>query len=39
MSQALGIDLQAGALSAAEEMRRDKLAENTYASEGWTRRV
>lgn len=39
MSQALGIVLQAGTLSAAEQARRDVLAADTYASDGWTHRV
>jgi lipoyl(octanoyl) transferase len=39
MSQALGIELQTGTLSAAEQMRRDMLVADTYGSESWTHRV
>jgi lipoate-protein ligase A len=39
MAQALGIELQAGTLSAAEQARRDVLEADPYASDGWTHRV
>lgn len=39
MSSALGIELQAGGLSAAEQERRDALQRDTYASDAWTQRV
>jgi len=39
MCQALGIELLAGTLTAAEEARSNSLERETYASDAWTHRV